>query len=174
MYINQAVAAPNGFFGADMKGSASPWFGKKHRPKSLELMSKRRRGIKTGPNPLKARPGELNGMYGRHRSEDEITKMVSTRNQRSREQNMISYSRQKGENELRKIASAAKLNSVGSKNPRAKHWRITSPAGDVINLHGNFKQWCKQNNLPSGSPVLRVDGVRMATGRWSGWSVKRL
>lgn len=68
----------------------------------------------------------------------------------------------------------AKLDKTGSKNSRARDWLIISPEGTEIKLRGNFKKWCKEHNLPPGSPVLRLDGKTMTSGKWAGWSVLRL
>ena len=71
-------------------------------------------------------------------------------------------------------AAKARLDKSGAKNSRARCWKLTSPAGEVFHLHGNFKSWCKQHGLPSGSPVLKIDNSLMTSGKWSGWAVLRL
>lgn len=130
--------------------------------------------MKTGPCPAKGQKGEKNGMYGRVRTVVEREKMANTRRKRSKEQNLSAYSRTKSDAEKQKISAFQKIHSIGAGNPRARHWHLTSPTGEVFNLHGNFKKWCAEHGLPSGSPVLRVDGEVMQSGKWSGWKVQRL
>lgn len=36
----------------------------------------------------------------------------------------------------------------GSNNPRSRHIFIKTPHGEIIKCFGNFKQFCKMNNLP--------------------------
>jgi len=174
LYINQAVAAPAGFCGMDCKGELSPRFGVKLSKDQCDLMSAARKGIKQGPNPKKACKGKKNGMFGKTRSSEEKIKMTIARKSKSKEQNIISYSRIKSEEEKQKIRNFQKINQKGSGNHRARHWRLTSPAGEIINLHGNLRSWCKENHLPDGSPAFRIDGIIMTTGKWSGWSCLRL
>lgn len=172
LYINQAVASPDGYCGADFRGQNSPRYGKKARQETKDLLSTQRRGIKLGPNPKKAQCGTQNGMFGKTRSDGEKQALRLSRAKRTSEQNLSSYSRKKTEDELAKLRAVAKARTP-EQNPRAKDWLITSPDGVKISLRGNFKKWCSENGLPSGSPVLRVDGKTMTSGKWSGWSVLR-
>lgn len=171
LYINQAVAAPKGYCGADFKGANSPNFGKTVSIHTRKLLSDQRMGIKQGPNPKKARPGKLNGMFGKNRTLEEKQRMAATRKLRNKEQNIKSYSRKKGDAERAKIS--AKADNRGAKNPRARDWVITAPNGQQTKLCGNFKHWCRENGLPSGSKIS-VDGTTMTNGKWAGWSVLRL
>lgn len=74
-----------------------------------------------------------------------------------------------------KVAECAnpKLNQ-GSKNPRARHWILTTPSSETINLHGNFKAWCSEHGMPSSTTALKIDGTSMSIGKWAGWKVERL
>jgi hypothetical protein len=75
----------------------------------------------------------------------------------------------------RKWSEAAKmsLDKSGANNSRARNWLVTSPSGEITHLRGNFKAWCKQHGLPSGSPALILDGSVMKVGKWAGWKVLR-
>lgn len=66
-------------------------------------LSQARKGILTGPNPLKARHGKDNGIYGRKRTAQEKLKMSQTRAERTNEQNKKSYSRVKSLEEIAKL-----------------------------------------------------------------------
>lgn len=173
MYINQSIAAPNGFWGMDAKGKNSPSFGKTRSDEQRRLMSETRLGILTGPNPKKGRPGKLNGMFGKQRTAEEKRKMSETRLKRLDEDNLKAYSRVKTAEEKQKLSEHQKIKQCGAGNARARHWVLTSPSGVVTELHGNFKVWCAEHNLPTGSKIKK-DGTIMTVGRWAGWSCRRI
>lgn len=75
MYINRAVASPNGFFGRSVEHDKNPFFGKKHTQTSISMMSASKEGSmnpmfgKTGDNCPNGRLfGEANGFYGKKHS----------------------------------------------------------------------------------------------------------
>jgi hypothetical protein len=173
LYANQAVAAPNGYCGADFKGANSPKFGKPVSKGTRAKISAAKKGIKTGPNSAKGLAGKKNGMFGKKRTEEERIKMSIAHSNRSKEDNIKSYSRKKGLAELNKLREAGKKR-VGANNPMARRWKITAPNGEIIMLKGNFKAWCMENELPSSSPALLLNGQQMTIGKWAGWSVVRL
>lgn len=112
LYINQAVAAPNGFFGMDCKGALSPRYGKKATNEQRKANSFHRKGIALGPNPKKGRSGKKNGMFGRTRTPEEIEKMNATRAARTPKSNLASYARKKTDAERQKIREHQMLNRV--------------------------------------------------------------
>jgi hypothetical protein len=78
--------------------------GRKKSEEHRKKLKGNNKGRKHSPeaNALKGRPGELNGMYGRKRTEDEKDKIRRTRALRTPEQNKKSYSRVKSQEEIEK------------------------------------------------------------------------
>jgi len=66
----------------------------------------------------------------------------------------------------------------GSNNPRARHIRAVSPNGEIYNLHGSLKQFCKEQKLAysSASRLLSVQDKwkRSFKGSTEGWSFVHL
>jgi hypothetical protein len=66
-------------------------------------ISQAKLGVAQGPNPLKGRPGELNGMYGKPHAKKSMDKLRYTRSLRTTDQNLQSYSRVKSQEEIAKL-----------------------------------------------------------------------
>lgn len=77
--------------------------GMKFPEESKIILSKAKKGIKTGPCPSKGRPGKLNGMFGKKRTIETKQKMRQSRALLSVDDNRKSYSRIKSPEEIRKI-----------------------------------------------------------------------
>lgn len=125
-------------------------------------MSLAKKGIPQGPNPLKANNGKKNGMYGRTRTEDEKAKIRATRSLRTTDQDILSYSRVKSEEEIAKMI-ANRPSCVGINNPNAKHIIITTPSGEEIHCHGDFRMQCTK---------LGILWETMRTALWKGRPTK--
>lgn len=105
-------------------------------------------GAGTSPltNALKARHGDQNGMYGKQRTTKEKQKIRNSRAKRTRDQDLISYSRKKTEAELQKIRDT-RTDQSGMKNNNAKHIIITTPTGEEIHCYGDFHIKCAELGL---------------------------
>jgi hypothetical protein len=69
-------------------------------------------------------------------------------------------------------------NVAGPNNPRARHIRAVSPNGEIYNLHGSLKRFCKEQELAYSS-ALRLLSVqdkwkRSFKGSTEGWSFVHL
>lgn len=145
LYVNQATAVPNGFFGMECSGALSPRYGKKASLTTKAKMSASRLGIKTGLNPKKGRAGAANSMFGKNRTPEEKASISKARSLRSKEENISSYSRNKTDEERHKISEFQKENQAGAKNARAKNWEILTPNGIVKT--DCLRIWCSENSV---------------------------
>lgn len=128
-------------------------------------------GTGTSPliNALKARPGKKNGMYGKTRTKNEKQRMREGRARRSKEQDLISYSRTKSEEEIAKML-ANRPSQAGANNHKAKTIIITTPSADEITCVGTFKKTCEQLGLSyTQMRILLWNGGTSTSGRCVGY-----
>lgn len=57
----------------------------------------------------------------------------------------------------------------GANNPRAKYVKCISPNGQEYVVYGEFKKFCKQNQLAYSSAVLMLRKGRILKGSTEGW-----
>lgn len=125
-----------------------------------------------GPNQLKALPGDKNGMFGKTRTEEEKQKMREGRAKRTKEQDLISYSRTKSDEEIAKLI-ANKPSQANSGNPNAKHIIITTPTGEEIQCYGNFHTRCAELGLTLGTMRnILWNGTIGQAGKSKGFSAR--
>lgn len=129
-----------------------------------------------GPNPKKALPGKLNGMWGKTHT-DEVKAGLA----------LIPVLHLKGKTyeeihgkaravELKKERSTAlktylKQNPTarqGKNNSNAKSYKFTDPAGDEHIVDGELKTFCRANKLEFGAVIDCVKGRRVS---YKGWSI---
>lgn len=110
----------------------------------------------------------------RHSPESRRKISASLTGKKKSPEHRLALSRTKKEEEKLKISQHQKVKQRGAGNTRARRWILVSPYGETVNLHGNFKAWCKERGLPSGSPTLKIDGLPMLRGLWTGWTCLRL
>jgi len=73
--------------------------------------------------------------------------------------------------------SAAKKGMFdGAKNPSAKHWRFTSPTGEVFEVVGQTRQFCTDHKLTwvTFEYALKNNSWPITRGVNAGWKVERL
>jgi hypothetical protein len=81
-------------------------------------LSKAKKGIPQGPNPLKGRPGNLNGMHhdnwNKHSEKEKLRreKQSKTKRSKTKEQNLKSYSRRKSNEEKLKLSNINKMRRI--------------------------------------------------------------
>jgi 5-methylcytosine-specific restriction endonuclease McrA len=125
-----------------------------------------------GPNPLKSLPGGKNGMYGRVRTDEEKQKIREGRAKRTNEQDLISYSRVKSEEEIAKIL-ASRPSQVGANNPKAKIIILTTPTGEEVVCHGTFRVTCEQLGISwEGMRRLLWENRTAGSGALVGYSAR--
>ena len=62
----------------------------------------------------------------------------------------------------------------GAKNGRAIHWTIISPSGEIYQVFGTMKQFCRDHNLSiSGMQVIADTGIPSVKGKNVGWMIYR-
>lgn len=120
-------------------------------------------------NARKARKGELNGMFGRHRTEKEKANQKATFSKRTKEENIASYSRKKSPEEIRKMLDH-RPDTAGANNSRAKHITIETPSGELIECFGTFRQTCERLGLNSSVMIAILGGrFNRTTGKYAGY-----
>ena len=148
-------------------------FGFKHSKETKEKMSKRHKGKRfsekhrmrlseshrgekhnnygkhfseeTKKRMSEAQKGEKNSMYGKHHSER--TKEAMSKMRKGEKHPM--YGKHHSEETRNKVSDAKKGKYVGSKNPNAKNYIVTTPEGKEIFVHG-LTEFCrnyKKDNL---------------------------
>lgn len=89
LFINMAMAATNGHFGASLKGSDNPAYSRKGKSR-VEIF---------------------------------------------------------GNEVAEKMSNILSICSKGSKNPRARKYKIVSPDGETYYVHGNLQKFCDEHNI---------------------------
>lgn len=100
----------------------------------------------------KLRIGTLNHFFGKHHTKESMVNVIKSnvnRRGEKRPHNQVTKD---------KISATKKKNGawVGSKNPRAHHYRITFPDGTQVEFIGGISSFCKENNLKSRMLLLDV------------------
>jgi hypothetical protein len=130
-------------------------------------------GSNDGPETrrLKARPGLLNGMYGKTHT-DEVKqaaakRAIATFKGKSYED---LYGKEKADDLKKQRSTSVSIARKsrpghGVNNPNAKKCEVIDPLGNVF-IVGALKSFCRENNLSYGLMNAVARGVR---AEWKGW-----
>lgn len=127
----------------------------------------------------KARPGKLNGMYGKTHS-DEVKQLAGQRaidnfkGKTYEEIHGIEKARMLKEDRSIKLKEFLKNNvgiRKGAKNSNSKTYEFIGPQGDIHVVCGNLKMFCKHHKLQVGSVI---DVAKNRKPEYKGWKVSYL
>lgn len=123
--------------------------GRKHTEESKKKMSEQNRGEKNGmygkchteetkKRMSESRKGEKSFWYGKHVTEEAKRKQSES----MKGENNPNYNKKFSIETRQKMSKATKGKYIGSKNPRAKKYIITTPKGKEIFVHG-LGEFCR-------------------------------
>jgi hypothetical protein len=139
MYINRALAKPNGFHGTDVSKENHPRWGKQHSTKSKQLIGAKNKG-KTPHNK-----GVL--MLQKDRDRIKLTKRLNPR-----------PAPNKGKKMHYLPDALAAMN-------RAKTWKLTTPGNETL-IVKNLRKFCKDQCLNERALRSLASGLRK---HYNGW-----
>lgn len=130
-----------------------------------------------GPNPKKALPGELNGMWGKTHTDKVKAKLAlnPTINFGGKTYEQI-YGEEKAE-QLKQDKSV-KLKTFCANNPKArkeanngnaKSYEFITPNNEVIIVEGRLKKFCKEQGLDCG---IAIDLLKGRRDDYKGWQAR--
>ena len=148
---------------------------RKHQSDVQNHLAKTRPGI----GKKKARPGKLNGMYGKTHS-DEVKQLARRRaidnfkGKTYEEIHGIEKARMLKEDRSIKLKEFLKNNvgiRKGAKNSNSKTYEFIDPQGGIHVVCGNLKMFCKHHKLQVGSVI---DVAKNRKPEYKGWKVSYL
>jgi len=124
----------------------------------------------------KARPGKLNGMYGKKRPPEIIAKWVAASNAKTKGKTYEEiYGEEKAESLKNHRSLATKKYRMlhpdslkGSSNPNAKSYKLVSPDNEIFIFSGRLKQFCKEKGIDCGGIIDMLKGRRKDYLGWQG------
>ena len=131
-------------------------------------------------NKKKARPGKLNGMYGKTHTEEVKQKLANLRKtelagKKYEELYGVKKAERIKKDRSNKLKDYIKNNPgirSGGNNGRAKSTILTSPEGMEYYICGTLNEFCKKHNLSHGSFKNSLYSGKEIKGKNSGWKIR--
>ena len=156
LYINRSTGCPRNNGIAWNKGLKLPHLG--------------------GPNPKKALPGKLNGMWDKKRPRELIDKWVAASNAATTGKTYEEIYGKDRADQLKQVRSdSLKLYlqqnptaRQGKNNANAKSYKFVDPNGVTYIIEGGLRVFCKQNKLDTG---IAIDCIKGRRASYKGWTI---
>lgn len=156
LYINRSTGCPRNNGIAWNKGLKLPHLG--------------------GPNPKKALPGKLNGMWGKNhtdqvKAEQALIPILHLKGKTYEEIHGVERATQLKQDRSIKLKTYIKNTPGcrgGKNNAHAKSYKFIDPTGATHIIYGEFKTFCRAHKLEFGAAINCAKGRRAS---YKGWTI---